>query len=65
MVRFGKSVAAVLALGVVVVALSGCQQREGPAERAGKAIDKAAENAGQQMEKAREKLQEAARDTKK
>lgn len=64
MTKFGKSVAAVWALGVVVAALSGCQKQEGPAERAGKVMDKAVENAGQQMEKAGEKLQDAARDAK-
>ena len=64
MMRFGRSVAAVLALGVVLAVLSGCQKQEGPAERAGKAMDKALENAGQQMEKAGEKIQDAARESR-
>jgi hypothetical protein len=65
MMRFGKIVVAALATGVVVATLSGCQKQEGPAERAGKAMDSAMENAGQQMEKAGEKLQDAAKDARK
>jgi hypothetical protein len=38
--------------------LPGCQKAEGPAERAGKGIDKAVEGAGQQ-------IQDAAKDAKK
>ncbi len=60
----GKRVAAVLAVGVLFAVLSGCE-KEGPAERAGKAMDKAVENAGQQIEKAGEKIQDAAKDAKK
>ena len=61
----GRNVAVVLAAGVLLAALSGCQKQEGPAERAGKAMDKAVENAGQQIEKAGEKIQDTARDAKK
>lgn len=62
--KISKNVTAWLAVGVLVAALSGCQ-KEGPAERAGKAMDKAVENAGQQIEKAGEKMQDAARDARK
>jgi len=65
MMKAGNNVAVVLAVGVLVAALSGCQKQEGPAERAGKAMDKAVENAGQQIEKAGEKIQDAAKDAKK
>jgi predicted small secreted protein len=65
MMKFAKIVAVALAMGVVVATLSGCQKQEGPAERAGKAMDNAMENAGQQMEKAGENLQDAARDARK
>lgn len=61
----GKNVSVVLAAGALVAALAGCQKEEGPAERAGKAMDKAVDNAGQQIEKAGEKIQDAARDAKK
>jgi hypothetical protein len=60
-----KNVTFMLTVGVLVAALSGCQKQEGPAERAGRAVDKAVENAGQQIEKAGEKIQDAARDAKK
>jgi hypothetical protein len=65
MMSMGRNVSVVLAAGVLFAALSGCQKQEGPAERAGQAMDKAVENAGQQIEKAGEKIQGAARDAKK
>ena len=64
MMSMGGNVSVVLAAGVLVAALAGCQKEEGPAERAGKAMDKAVENAGQQIEKAGEKIQDAAKDAK-
>lgn len=51
-----KSVIAALAMTILLVGLSGCQ--EGPAERAGKKIDKTVEKSGQQIEKAGKKIQE-------
>ena len=48
-----------------LVALSGCQKQEGPAEKAGKEMDKAAEKVGQQIEKAGEAIQDAAKGDKK
>ena len=45
--------------------LAGCQKQEGPAERAGREIDKAVEKAGQQIEKAGEKIQDTAKDARK
>jgi predicted small secreted protein len=63
--KSNRNIAVVLTAGVLVAALSGCQRQEGPAERAGKAMDNAVENAGQQMEKAGEKLQDAAKDARK
>jgi len=65
MMKYGKNVAVVLAVGVLVAAFSGCQKQEGPAERAGKAMDKAVEDTGKQIEKAGEKIQDAAKDAKK
>ena len=65
MMSMGRNVSAILAAGILTAALSGCQKKEGPAERAGKAMDKAVENAGQQIEKAGEKIQDAAGDAKK
>ena len=76
MTKIGRSVIAALMLGALVAVLSGCQKKEGAAERAGKEIDKAAEKTGEAinkavnktgetMEKAGEKMQDAARDVKK
>ena len=54
-----------LVAGVLVLGLSACEKKEGPAERAGKEIDKSVESAGQQLEKAGQKIQDAANDAKK
>jgi hypothetical protein len=63
MTKIGRSIIVVLTLSVLVAGLSGCKKKEGPAERAGKEIDKAAEKAGQQIgntvEKAGDKLEKA------
>ena len=53
---------AALALGVLLVMLTmlpGCQ-KEGPAEQAGREVDKAVTNMGEQMEKAGENMQDSA-----
>ncbi len=65
MMKIGETVSAALVMGVLVAALSGCQKQEGPAEHAGKEVDKAVEKAGQQIEKAGESIQDAARGDKK
>ena len=65
MMKIGETVSAALVMGVLVAALSGCQKEEGPAERAGKQVDKAVEKAGQQIEKAGERIQDAAKGEKK
>lgn len=59
------SVSAVLAVSALLVALSGCQKQEGPAEKAGKSVDKAVDKVGQQIEKAGESVQDAAKGNKK
>ncbi|MDP2239404.1 MAG: hypothetical protein Q8K18_04470 [Burkholderiales bacterium] len=64
MMKIGRNIAVVLAAGILISGLSGCQ-KEGPAERAGKEMDKAVENAGKQIEKAGEKIQDAAKDARK
>ena len=58
-------VGAGLAMSILVVGLSACEKKEGPAERAGKEIDKTVEKAGQQLEKAGQSIQDAAKDAKK
>ncbi|HUY02197.1 MAG TPA: hypothetical protein VMV33_02835 [Rhodocyclaceae bacterium] len=64
MIELGKSVGAVLLTGAVLAALLGCQKQEGPAERAGKQVDKAMQSAGQQIEKAGESIQDTAKGNK-
>lgn len=61
----GKSIGAALAMSALLVVLSGCQNQEGPAERAGKEVDKATEKAGQQIQKAGEAIEDAAKGDKK
>ena len=50
MMAIYKRLSIVLGAGLVVMALGGCKQ-EGPAERAGKEIDGAAERLGEALEK--------------
>jgi vacuolar-type H+-ATPase subunit H len=42
----------------LLMALPGCQKQEGPAEKAGKEIDKATEQAGQKVDQAGQKVGE-------
>jgi hypothetical protein len=63
--RFGSSVVAAFALSVVIAGLSACEKQEGPAERAGKKIDKAVEKVGDQVKKGGENIQDAAKNAKK
>jgi predicted small secreted protein len=65
MMKLGETVSAALVMGALLAALSGCQKQEGPAEHAGKVVDKAVEKAGQQIEKAGESIQDAAKGGKK
>jgi hypothetical protein len=64
MMKSNKSVAAAVAVAVLIAGLCGCQ-KEGPVERAGKEVDKAIDKTGKQIEKAGEKIQDAAKDAKK
>ena len=65
MKRILTLVSAGLAASILVVGLSACEKKEGPAERAGKEIDKTVDKAGQQLEKAGQSIQDAAKDAKK
>lgn len=65
MIKFSKNLLTVLALSAAIGALAACQKEEGPAERAGKAMDNAVQKAGDQIEKAGEKIQDAANEAKK
>ena len=65
MKTFGKTFISTVLLGAVLLALSACQKQEGPAEKAGKEVDKATEQLGQKLEKAGDKIQDAAKGDKK
>lgn len=63
MIKLCRYVAVTFATGILVSALSACQ--EGPAEKAGKKIDNAVEKTGQKIEKVGDSIEDAAKDTKK
>lgn len=50
----------VLTAAVFTLALAACQKEEGPAEKAGKEIDKALSRAGEQLQQAGRDIQSAA-----
>jgi hypothetical protein len=58
MKKIVQAVISVLVLGILAAGLSGCK-KEGPMERSGKEIDKAAEKAGDKIEKAGDKIKDA------
>ena len=59
-----KGIVAAIAMAFAVAGLSACQ-KEGPMEKAGKAVDNAGAKVGEKVEQAGEKLQDAAKDAKK
>jgi len=61
----GKTLSTALIMTALLAALSGCQKQEGPAEKAGRQVDKAVESVGQQIEKAGDAIQDAAKGDKK
>ena len=65
MMKLGETVSAALVMCGLLAILSGCQKQEGPAERAGKEVDKAVQKTGQQIEKAGDSIQDAAKGDKK
>ena len=64
MTRVRNGVCVGLAMSVLIFGLAACEKKEGPAERAGKEIDKTIDKAGQQLEKAGQQMQDAAKDAK-
>jgi hypothetical protein len=61
----GKTRGTALVIGALLVTLAGCQKQEGPAEKAGKEVDQAAQAVGKQIEKAGESVQDTAKGEKK
>jgi hypothetical protein len=64
MLKFEKTVSAALIMGALLVTLSACQKKEGPAEEAGKQIDQTTEKVGEQIEKTGDQIQDAAKGDK-
>lgn len=64
MTKISKVMVAALLLGSMIVGVSGCK-KEGPAERAGKEIDKSVEKAGKEIDKAGAKLNDVINEIKK
>lgn len=58
MTKIGRRVLAALVVGALLTGISACTKKEGPMERTGKEIDKAAEKTGQHIDKAVEKAGE-------
>lgn len=63
--QYKNSAIAVVVTGMLALALVGCEKKEGPAERAGKEVDKTMSKAGEQIEKAGEKIENTAKDAQK
>ena len=61
MMKLRKMVGAAVVVSALLAAVSGCEKQEGPAEKAGKSVDKAMDKVGQQIEKAGESVQDAAK----
>ncbi len=58
MAGYKNKVLGAVALGMLALALGGCQ-KEGPAEKAGKEIDKAMSSAGSEIQAAGNKVESA------
>jgi len=65
MMKTARTISAALVMSALLAALPGCQKQEGPVEKAGKEVDKAAATVGEKVEKAGESIQDAAKGDKK
>jgi len=59
MKKFGLKFFVTLMVTILMAGVSGCKKKEGPLERAGKEIDRAAEKTGDKLEKAGDKIKES------
>jgi len=62
MTEFQTTMGTALVMGLLLVALSGCEK--GPAQKAGESIDDAADKVGESLEDAGESIQDAGRDAR-
>jgi len=60
--KLTQNVGAALIVSALLATVAGCEK--GPAQKAGTAVDNAADKAGQQIEKAGDNIQDAARGNK-
>lgn len=58
MTKISRNIISAVTLGMLIAGVSGCK-KEGPLEKAGKEIDKAAEKTGEKIEKAGDKIKDA------
>jgi hypothetical protein len=58
MTRISRNIIAVLVSGCLIAGVSGCK-KEGPMERTGKEIDRAAEKTGDKIEQTGDKIKDA------
>jgi hypothetical protein len=58
------TILAAFAMSALIAGVSGCKKEEGPAEKAGRAMDKAVDSASKQIEKAGQAIQDTAKDKK-
>jgi hypothetical protein len=58
MMKIGRSLIAVVVLGLLAAGAYGCK-KEGPMERTGREIDRAAEKTGEKIEQAGDKIKDA------
>jgi hypothetical protein len=65
MIKPVKTLGTLVLVSALFVGAYGCQEKEGPVEKAGKEVDKAAATVGQKIEKAGENIQDAAQGEKK
>lgn len=64
MLNHQRSARGAIIIAALLLTLSACEKPEGPAQRAGKEVDKATENAGHQIEKIGQDVQDAAKGKK-
>jgi hypothetical protein len=62
MMKLQRVTGTALILGLLLVALSGCEK--GPAEKAGESVDDAVENVGESLEEAGDSIRDAGRDAR-
>lgn len=60
-----KHLLSLIAISALALFVSACEKPEGPAEKAGKEVDKAVQSAGEKIEQIGDKIQEKAKDASK